>query len=137
MSPVQLDGAGVAAKELLPLLAQAPWAAGRDLAGVERMLRHSPVQVAARAEGRLVGFARAITDGRYRAIVDDVVVDEAWRGRGLGHDLVLRLLEALDGVEQVRLVCRPDLVPFYDTLGFEPEAATHMRLAQRRGEAGR
>ena len=117
------------AKEVAHLLAQASWAWGRNLAGIEAMLAATTYGVVARDGDVLVGFARALTDGLYRALIDDVVVDEAWRGRGVGQGLIRRLLAELRGVEQVRLACGPELIPFYEALGFKLDPGTKMILA--------
>ncbi len=57
------------------LLAQTDWAAHRSPADLQTMLAGS-VCVGAWQADRLVGFARVITDGVYRALLEDVVVDE-------------------------------------------------------------
>jgi GNAT superfamily N-acetyltransferase len=44
-------------------------------------------------EDRLVGFARALSDGRFAAYVEDVMVHERWQGHGLGDKVMARLLE--------------------------------------------
>jgi GNAT superfamily N-acetyltransferase len=119
--------------ELQALFAQTTWAQHRTIEGIEAMLRLTGAGVTARSEGALVGFARALTDGAYRALIDDVVVDGAWQGRGVGRELVGRLLEQLRGVEQVRLVCGAELVPFYGRMGFRLDAGPFMRWAPDQG----
>ena len=40
------------------------------------------------------------------------------RGRGVGTELVRRLLHALDGHYMIDVMCDADVVPFYERLGF-------------------
>lgn len=115
------------AQELQGLFAQTTWAQHRTLEGIGTMLRLTRTSSTARCDGALIGYARAITDGVYRAVIDDVVVDESWRGRGVGQELVRRLREQLSAVEQVRLNCGAELVPYYERLGFRRDAGPQMR----------
>jgi predicted GNAT family N-acyltransferase len=109
------------------LLAQTDWAAHRSPADLQTMLAGS-VCVGAWQADRLVGFARVITDGVYRALLEDVVVDESLRGQGIGRVLVERLLERLAHVQQILLVCGDHLIPFYDQFGFERMPLPVMQL---------
>lgn len=70
--------------------------------------------------GRLIGFARVLTDHRATALILDVIVHPDHRGHGCGDVIVSRLLDhpALQGVGSVELVCQPDLVTFYSRHGF-------------------
>ena len=83
------------------------------------MLEATPIALAAWENGRLIGFVRAITDGLYRALIDDVVVDESQRGNGIGSELMQRLLARLESVEEIFLRCGPNVVPFYERHGFQ------------------
>jgi ribosomal protein S18 acetylase RimI-like enzyme len=76
--------------------------------------------VGAWADSVLVGFARAITDGRLHAYVDDVMVAPEWRNRGIAVRLVDGLLDALGDVPVVSLFCSADLAPVYKRSSFEP-----------------
>jgi GNAT superfamily N-acetyltransferase len=69
---------------------------------------------------RLVGFARAISDGVSNAYVSTVAVLPDWRGRGLGREIVRRLVEG-DGKAGIRWVlhARAELHGFYGLNGFE------------------
>jgi GNAT superfamily N-acetyltransferase len=73
-------------------------------------------------EAALVGFARAVTDGVLRAYVEDVVVEERFRGTGVGRTLVRSLLDQLGSVPVVSLFCSRELVPFYEATDFHPTA---------------
>ena len=76
---------------------------------------------------RLVGFARALSDGRFNAYVEDVMVYEEYRGQGVGKRVVSLLLEQLDNIESVNLYCRAEVVPFYESIGCKRTAYVLMR----------
>lgn len=114
--------------DLLPLFAQTGWAANRTSDAVQRMLDNTTVRVGVWDGDRLIGFARAVTDGVYRAFIEDVVVDQAYRGQGIGVELVRRLLEPLAHTEDVALVCSDELIPFYARHGFELFDMIHLHI---------
>jgi len=101
------------------------WTRGRTLEQTLEMLRNTDhvLGVCDAKSGRLLAFARVLTDGVFRAFVYDVIVAEELRGRGLGSRLMRRLLEhpVLRGVSQVDLACRPEREAFYRRLGFTTE----------------
>ena len=87
--------------------------------------------VAAAWDGdRMIGFVRAISDGVTNAYVCTMVVDEAYRGRGIGTELVRRLIGDRDRVRWV-LHSSDEAIPFYQRLGFE--LADNMMRRDRRG----
>lgn len=59
-------------------------------------------------------------------------MDEAWRGRGIGDELVRRLLERLAAVETVFLRCGEDLVPYYERQGFGRRVKPEIWITRRR-----
>ena len=67
---------------------------------------------------KLVGFARAISDGVTNAYVGSVAVLPEYRGRRIGTELVRRLMEGHDTVRFV-LHARKEVHPFYRKLGFD------------------
>jgi GNAT superfamily N-acetyltransferase len=56
--------------------------------------------------------------GQYIALVVDVVVDESFRGQGVGSSMLRHLTHELSGVEEILLGCEEELVPFYEKLGW-------------------
>jgi spermidine synthase len=83
--------------------------------------------------GRVVGMARAISDGVSDAYIQDVVVLAECRGRGVGRELVRRVRDycAERQLEWIGLVAEPGTTPFYEELGFEVlDGYAAMRLAR-------
>src|SRR5262249_40829009 len=66
------------------------WTKARTMEDVRRMLDAACIIVALAdaASGRLVAFSRVITDGVYKALILDVIVDSSERKRGLGRMLM-------------------------------------------------
>jgi GNAT superfamily N-acetyltransferase len=95
------------------------WAAGRS-----RELIDELVATAARvvglygADGRQVGFARVVSDGRTVSYLADVYVLEEFRGRGLGVELV-RFTVDEGGMAQTKwLLHTRDMHRLYARVGF-------------------
>jgi spermidine synthase len=89
--------------------------------------------IAREAGGRVVGMARAISDGVSDAYIQDVVVLKECRGRGVGRELVRRVRDwcAERQLEWIGLVAEPGTTPFYEELGFEVlDGYAAMRLAR-------
>lgn len=119
--PIPSDG-------VLALYAEAGWWPERTVAHVRKILAAGPAVGAWNADGELVGFARAVTDGVCRAYVEDVVVTGSLRGQGIGRRLMDALGTELAGIDVVSLFCGPELVPFYEDTGFD---FTGQRIAHR------
>lgn len=118
----------IAVADLQALFAQASWTATRSPEAIQVMLDHTLVCLGVWDGDRLIGFARAVTDDVFRAVVEDVIVDQAYRGQGIGRELMRRLLDRLAHVEEIVLVCEEDLIPFYAAFGFEHFSMTHMHI---------
>lgn len=76
--------------------------------------------VVAREDGKLVGMGRAISDGVSDAYIQDVVVYSDYRGRGIGAEIVLRLIAFLreHNIQWIGLISEPGHEDFYERLGF-------------------
>ena len=111
--------ARLAPEMLRDLFMQTEWAKQRSLEGIARMLQQTPLHMSAWRNDELVGFARALGDGVYRAVIEDVIVAPQLRGNGIGKKLVDLLLAELAEVEEVMLGCMAGLVPFYERFDFK------------------
>lgn len=97
------------------------WTQNRSYDEAIKMLAHSDVVVACcNDQGRLIGFARVLTDYTFKALIFDVIIDETMRGQGLGQEVVARILKHpdLQMVQSFELYCPDRLVPFYEKQGF-------------------
>ncbi|WP_217168869.1 GNAT family N-acetyltransferase [Streptomyces sp. AC512_CC834] len=66
----------------------------------------------------LVGAGRALADGVDCAYIADVAVHPEYQGRGLGSDIIRKLLELADGHKKIILYAAPGTEDFYRGLGF-------------------
>jgi len=113
------EGEQIEPAALQALYAHAVWARGRTVEGIRAMLARTDFHFSAWDGNQLVGFARVLTDGIYRATVWDVVVHPDYQGRGVGEELMNRLLThpVLSRVEKIWLNTR-DKFGFYEKFGF-------------------
>lgn len=79
------------------MLSKSYWAQARSRETIEKSIQHS-VCFGAYAEGTQVGFARCVTDYATIFWLCDVIVDEAYRGRGIGK----ALMEAVSSHEKLQ-----------------------------------
>jgi predicted GNAT family N-acyltransferase len=108
--------------DLLSLYAGEWWTMERTPADVEQMLAATDLvfAIVMSSSGRVVAFARVLTDQTYVALILDVIVAPEHRGHGLGRLLVETILAepTLQGVSSIELVCQPEHIPFYEQWGF-------------------
>lgn len=119
----------IAAVTLRKLYDSEPWWPERSLADM-RFVLDSHRSVGAWDGDKLVGFARAVTDSRFRAYIEDVLVLADYRGGGVGRQLLQMLLESLKDIHVVTLFCQPKLSAYYSELGFKEfarQVVMHLR----------
>lgn len=85
--------------------------------------------------GRVVGFITAITDGVICAYLPLLEVLPDYQKRGIGSELVRRMLEMLRPLYMIDLVCDERLVGFYKR--FDLWAATAVCQRDFEAQAGR
>jgi len=109
--------------------AAAFWARDRQIEEWGVAIANSKPVVTVWDNGRLIGFARATSDGIYRATIWDVVVHPDYQGAGLGRKLVETVLmhPHVNRVERVYLMTTRQQ-KFYERIGFEENTTTTMVL---------
>jgi predicted GNAT family N-acyltransferase len=113
-------------EELFELYRQEWWTGDRNFDDVTHMLRHSDIVLGCCTDdGRLIGFARVLTDFTFKAMIFDVIVHADFRGSGVGKAILDRIiaLPSLARVSSFELYCPERLVPFYEKLGFAEGSA--------------
>jgi ribosomal protein S18 acetylase RimI-like enzyme len=109
--------------------ATAFWAQNRQPQDWAIALANSKPIVTAWDSDRLIGFARATSDGIYRATIWDVVIHPDYQGAGLGRKLVETVLmhPHVNQVERVYLMTTHQQ-QFYERIGFECNSSTTLVL---------
>ena len=113
------------ALQILGLYREAGWwenVADPDPRDIGRIVAGSYCFLAAFSEGRLVAMGRVLSDGVSDAYIQDVTVEKGMRHRGIGSDLVRRIVSRLnaDGIRWVGLIAAGNTEDFYRPLGFRP-----------------
>jgi len=128
------DEVAAAMRHLVPQLSTS--AAVPDMAAVQRIVgSQATTLLAARLDGRIVGFLALVMfpiPTGFRAWIEDVIVDEAARGRGIGEALTQRALDLADaaGARTVDLTTRPHREAagrLYERVGFAARTTRNYR----------
>ena len=110
-------------EDLVELYAAERWFETRTRDDVELMLQRTSLAVAFEDchSGRLIAFARVVTDHVYAGTLLGVIVRADVRGRGIGDLLMRSVLDhpALARLHAIGLICREHKVSFYERWGFE------------------
>jgi ribosomal protein S18 acetylase RimI-like enzyme len=81
--------------------------------------------------GNVIGFISAHTDGILSAYIPLLEVLPQYQGQGIGRELVVRMLEKLDGLYMIDLTCDLKLQPFYKKMGMQPHTGMMIRNFDR------
>jgi ribosomal protein S18 acetylase RimI-like enzyme len=93
------------------------WAATPTAEQHLAILRGSDHVVLARDGERVVGFVTAISDGVVSAFIPLLEVLPEYQARGVGSELMRRMLARLEPFYMVDLCCDASLEPFYTRFG--------------------
>jgi ribosomal protein S18 acetylase RimI-like enzyme len=94
----------ITATELMRLYSDVGWWEERKEQDIDKMLKQE-ISVGAWKDNVLIGFARAVSDGRFRAYIEDVVVHKDFQKSGIGIKVVSQLLEELYHIDVISLFC--------------------------------
>ncbi len=109
--------------------ATAFWAKDRSQEDLKIAIANSEPVVTVWDYDTMIGFARATSDGIYRATIWDVIIHPNYQGSGLGRKLVQTVLShpKMCRVERVYLMTTYQQ-KFYEHIGFEYNSTTTMVL---------
>ena len=105
------------------------WAKGRSIKDWSIAIANSEPVISIWDGELLIGFARATSDGIYRATIWDVVIHPEYQGNGLGSKLIETVLShpRMQKVERVYLMTTHQQ-EFYEKIGFQVNNTTTMLL---------
>jgi ribosomal protein S18 acetylase RimI-like enzyme len=115
MLPIRY-GDGVRPEEFLAL-GQRVWPGDYGLAEATTALART-TNIGAWDGAKLVGSVRLLSDGYFLATVSEILVDPAYRRRGIGRELMRRVVAAAPR-GRLFLGAQPDAVAFFDRIGCE------------------
>jgi ribosomal protein S18 acetylase RimI-like enzyme len=103
------------------------WAIDRQIEDLHIAIDRSEPVISVWDENSTIGFARATSDGVYRATIWDVIIDPDYQRLGLGRKLVETVLDypCMKRVERIYLSTTHQQ-NFYERLGFEFNSSTTM-----------
>tara|TARA_B100000886_G_scaffold313580_1_gene250305 strand:- start:97 stop:552 length:456 start_codon:yes stop_codon:yes gene_type:complete len=70
------------------------WAKNRTINDLKKCLANSDVVISVWVGNEIVGFGRALTDGIYRGVLWDIVIDQNHQGKGFGTLIMTNLLSS-------------------------------------------
>lgn len=107
------------------------WNNPPDKTKLLKLLRNSAFVVIAIHNGKVIGFINAISDKVVSAYIPLLEVLNEYQGKGIGSELVRRMLEQLKDFYMVDVICDDDLQKFYEKCGFVKHTAMIKRNYQK------
>ncbi len=113
----RMDVTGVDWEEMRNILIADDFDNGRSVEQYRRSFENTYAVCIAYAEGRIIGTARALSDGVCNAYVVDVWTYTPYRRQGIARTMIQKLIEKLPG--QHVYLFTDDSPDFYRRLGFK------------------
>ena len=82
-------------------------------------------------ESKVIGFINAISDGVLTAYIPLIEVLPDYQNRGIGKELIKRMLDSLKHLYMVDLLCDPELQGFYAKFGMNKATGSFIRNYDR------
>ena len=101
------------------------------------ILRGSYATWLALDQERCVGFINALSDGLFYAYIPLLEVLPEYQGQGIGTELVRRMLETLESMYAIDIVCDESVAPFFKAMGFDRCAGMVKRNYVNQGAANK
>ena len=93
----------------------------------KRILRGSYKVVLAAENDKLIGFINCVSDGVLSAYIPLLEVLPSYQGKNIGKELVRKMLEGLNHLYMIDLLCDEELIPYYKSFGMEQAQGACLR----------
>ena len=105
------------------------WAKNRTINDLKKCLANSDVIVSLWVGNKIVGFGRALTDGIYRGVLWDIVIDQNYQGKGFGKLIVQSLLSSkkIKNTKKIYLMTTNKKL-FYSQLDFKEVTSQNLLI---------
>ena len=110
------------------------WARKRSTNEIKQMLSKSVAVVSIWKNDKIIGFGRATSDGIYRAVLWDIVVEKQYQNLGIGKLIVTSILEndLISKVERLYIMTT-NFDKFYLKMGFVYENEQTLMISNNKG----
>ena len=107
------------------------WAKSRTINDLKKCLANSDVIISLWVGNEIVGFGRALTDGIYRGVLWDIVIDENHQGQGFGTLIIKKLLSAkkIKNTKKLYLMTTNQKL-FYSQFDFQEVTAQNLLIRE-------
>ncbi len=107
------------------------WAKNRTINDLKKCLANSDVVISIWVGNEIVGFGRALTDGIYRGVLWDIVIDQNHQGNGLGKLIVNNLLSSkeIKNTKKIYLMTTNKKL-FYSQMDFEEVTSQNLLIRE-------
>ncbi len=107
------------------------WAKSRKINDLKKCLANSDVVISLWVGNEIVGFGRALTDGIYRGVLWDIVIDHNYQGKGFGKLIVNNLLSSkkIKNTKKLYLMTANEKL-FYSQLDFQEVTSQNLLIRE-------
>ena len=107
------------------------WETNRSINDLKKCLANSDVIVSLWVGNEIVGFGRAHTDGIYRGVLWDIVIDQNHQGKGFGTLIVKNLLSSkkIKNTKKLYLMTTNKKL-FYSQFNFQEVTAQNLLIRE-------
>ena len=107
------------------------WAKSRTINDLKKCLANSDVVASLWVGNEIVGFGRALTDGIYRGVLWDIVIDKNHQGKGFGTLVLKKILSSkkIKNTKKLYLMTT-NKKRFYSQFGFKEVTSQDLLIRQ-------
>jgi len=107
------------------------WAKNRTINDLKKCLAKSDVVISIWVGNEIVGFGRALTDGIYRGVLWDIVIDQNHQGKGFGKLIVNNLLSSkeIKNTKKIYLMTTNKKL-FYSQMNFKEVSSQNLLIRE-------
>ena len=107
------------------------WAKNRTIHDLKKCLANSDVIISLWVGNEIVGFGRALTDGIYRGVLWDIVIDKNHQGKGFGTLVLKKILSSrkIKNTKKLYLMTT-NKKRFYSQFGFKEVTSQDLLIRQ-------
>lgn len=98
----------------------------REPKEIEKSFRTSSVICFVKDENEIIGFGRTVDDGKYYALLVDIVIHPNHQSKGIGKSIVNELRNRLEGYEFITLTAAPQKEGFYQKIGWKKQKSAYI-----------